>query len=104
MLRVYDVMIGVLERLGPVIGMIEKRDADLARQARRAASSVVLNIAEGSGSSAGNRSLRYRNALGSARETKACLDVAKALYGLEVDPVTIDQLDKVAFTLRRVLA
>ena len=40
---------------------------------------LVLNLAEGSGSAAGTRTARYRTALGSARETGACLDVAEAL-------------------------
>jgi four helix bundle protein len=60
----------------PAVAAIESRDRDLARQMRRAASSVVLNIAEGSGSSGGTRRERYRNALGSAREVVACIDVA----------------------------
>lgn len=41
--------------------------------------SVALNPGEGSGSRGGNRNLRYRSALGSAREATACLDVALAL-------------------------
>jgi len=45
---------------------------------RRAASSVVLNIGEGSGCSGGIRRERYRAALGSAREVVACIDVARA--------------------------
>ena len=79
MLRIYEVALRVLEELRPAVAAIEVRDRDLARQMRRAASSVVLNIAEGSGSSAGTRRERYRNALGSARETQAGLDVAVAL-------------------------
>ena len=78
MLDIYEVAIGVLQELGPALCAIEARDRDLGRQLRRAASSVVLNIAEGSGSSAGTRKERYRNALGSAREVEACLDVARA--------------------------
>ena len=58
---------------------IEKHDGDLARQMRRAAASVVLNLAEGSGSTGGVRRVRYKTALGSARETKACLEAAEAL-------------------------
>jgi hypothetical protein len=37
----------------------------------------VLNLAEGSGSSGGVRTQRYRTALGSARETWSCLLVAE---------------------------
>ena len=79
MLRIYTTAIEVIERLRPVLAQIEAHDRDLARQLRRAASSVALNICEGSGSRGGTRRERYHNALGSARETGACLDVAAAL-------------------------
>ena len=85
MLRIYDVAIQTLEEMRPAIEVIERRDRDLARQMRRAASSVVLNIAEGSGSSGGTRRERYRNALGSAREVVACIDVARAWRYADVE-------------------
>ena len=44
---------------------------------------MALNIAEGSGSHGGTKLARYRTALGSARETVACLDVATALGYVE---------------------
>lgn len=103
MLRIYETMIGVMGRLGPVVRQIEAHDKDLARQLRRASSSVALNISEGSGSSGGTRRERYRNALGSARETGACIDVAVALgYVESVDAGLLDALDKVRATLVRV--
>jgi hypothetical protein len=46
MLRIYDTMVGVLRGLRPVVAAIEVCDRDLARQLRRAASSVALNVAE----------------------------------------------------------
>ena len=79
MLKIYDVMLGVLREIREAVREIEKRDADLARQLRRAASSVTLNLAEGSGSCGGVRRARYRTALGSARETRACLETAEAM-------------------------
>ena len=103
MLRIYDTMIEVLRGLVPVVAVIERSDRDLARQLRRAPSSVALNISEGSGSSAGTRKERYRNALGSARETGACLDVALACRYLEaIDPALLDRLDRVRATLVKV--
>ncbi len=39
---------------------------------------MALNVAEGMGTQAGNRELRFQTALGSAREVKACLEVASA--------------------------
>ena len=103
MLRIYDTMIEVLRGLQSVVVAIERHDRDLARQLRRAASSVALNISEGSGSSAGTRRERYRNALGSARETGACLDVALACgYLRSIDALVLDGLDKVRATLVKV--
>ena len=85
MLRIHDEMLDAIRSMRGALGAIDKRDADLARQLRRAASSVVLNIAEGSGSSGGTRRERYRNALGSAREVVACIDVARAWGYADVD-------------------
>ena len=103
MLRIYETMIGVMGRLKPVMMQIESHDRDLARQLRRASSSVALNLCEGSGSHGGTRRERYRNALGSARETGACIDVAVALGYVEgVDAGLLDALDKVRATLVRV--
>jgi len=82
------------------VSQIELHDRDLARQLRRAASSIALNTSEGSGCSGGTRRERYRNALGSARETGACIDVAQALgYVDEVDAKLLDALDHVRATL-----
>ena len=78
MLRIYGVMFDVVRLLRPAVEEIEKRDGDLARQLRRCASSAVLNLAEGSGSCGGVRRVRYRTALGSARETRACVETALA--------------------------
>lgn len=103
MLKIYEVMREVLVGLGPVAQAIEGKDRDLGRQLRRAATSVLLNIAEGGGSIAGTRRERYRNALGSARETGACLDAAVALgYVRGVDAWVLDRLDRVRATLVKV--
>ena len=103
-LRIYDTMVEVLRGLRSVAAAIDGHDKDLARQLRRASSSVVLNLAEGSGSSGGTRRERYRNALGSARETGACLDVAMACGYVEaLDEELLDGLDKVRATLVKIV-
>ncbi len=100
MLRIYDTILEVLRMLKPVIEQIEKHDRDLARQLKRCSSSMALNVSEGSGSRAGTRLERYNNALGSARESGSCLDVALALgYVESVDRELLDKLDKVRATL-----
>ena len=104
MLRIYTVAVDVMRKLAPVVVSIERRDRDLARQLKRAAASIVLNIGEGSGSHGGTRTERYRNALGSARETTACLDVAEAFgYVRTIDDELRDALDRVRATLVKVV-
>jgi four helix bundle protein len=104
MLDVYRLMIEVLGMLrGPLTG-IERHDKDLGNQLRRAASSVALNIAEGSGSHGGTRLARYRTALGSARETEACIEVAVALGYVEgVEAGLRERLDRVRAMLARLV-
>ena len=100
MLKIYSVILDVLRELRPVVAAIETHDRDLGRQLRRAATSIALNCSEGSGSHGGTRKERYRNALGSARETGACLDAALALGYLEtVDASLLDRLDHVRAVL-----
>ncbi len=104
MLRIYETMLDVLRMLRPVIAQIEKHDRDLGNQLRRASSSVPLNLAEASGSAGGTRSLRYRTALGSAREVGACIDVALAMgYVDVVDGRLMAGLDVVVGVLVKVV-
>jgi four helix bundle protein len=105
MLSVHDVMLEAITNMRPMLAAIERRDPDLGRQLRRAASSVVLNIAEGSGSSGGVRTQRYRTALGSARETIACLRTAEAFGYVGAAPqALVGGLNRVVGTLVRVTA
>ena len=99
---IYTFIIDTLKIAAPVIRQIAKHDVDLARQARRAASSIALNTAEGFGSIGGNERLRYRNALGSTQEVRASLDVAEALGYIDaVDAQLRDRFDRIAATLYR---
>ncbi len=105
MLRIYDDMLKALAMMRGAVSAIDRRDADLARQLRRASSSVALNMAEGSGSAGRVRTARYRTALGSARETLACLQVAHACGYVDPVPDTLlSTLNRVIGTLVRVAA
>ena len=105
MLRIYDDMLDAVRSMRGCLGAIERRDPDLARQLRRAASSVVLNLAEGSGSFGRVRTARYRTALGSARETLACLETAEAFGYVDAVPATVcESMRRVLGTLVRVAA
>ena len=66
----------VVQRLAPIVDAVRRRDRSLADQLRRAAQSVVLNVAEAQGSDAGNARARFATACGSAKETRAALHVA----------------------------
>ena len=100
MLRIYHDTVTLLSELRPAIDRIDRRDRDLARQLRRAATSVVLNLAEGMGLRDGHRRERYRTALGSALEVHAGLEAARALgYVAPLPPALHDRLDKVVRTL-----
>ena len=100
MLEIYDVILGVVGELRPVIGKIERCDADLGRQMRRAACSVALNTAEGMNSGGGNRRLRYQTAAGSMRETLACVEVGVALgYVAPVPDDLVERIRQVIGTL-----
>jgi four helix bundle protein len=103
MLRIHDVMLDAITTMLPMVRAIERQDRDLASQLRRAASSVVLNVAEGSGSFGGTRTQRYRTALGSARETMACLRVAERFGYVEATPAAlVAMMNRVVGTLVRV--
>jgi four helix bundle protein len=104
MLRIYSVALEICQDASRVAKLVEKRDSSLANQLRRCASSIPLNIREGSGSFGGNRKLRYHSALGSSGEVLACYDVAEAMG--YVDPIGREarrRVDHVIGTLVNVL-
>ena len=104
MLLIYDVVIQAIGEMRPVMEQIAQSDADLARQMRRAFSSVALNLAEGAGVRGGLRRARYETALGSMREVLACVDVAQAMgYVGGVDNAVIGKMERVVGTLVKVV-
>jgi four helix bundle protein len=74
--NVYDRARRVVRDLVPLLHTIREHDKSLADQLKRAAQSVVLNIAEARGSDAGNAKARFSTACGSAKEVRAALNVA----------------------------
>ena len=100
MLRIYSVILEVMRELRPVMCEIERKDPDLARQMKRAASSVALNLSEGMYSRGKNRGARYHNAMGSMQETRSCIDVGVVLGYIDgVDGSLLDQIDRIQATL-----
>ena len=103
MLNVYELVLGLLRKMVPVVAKMEKRDPDLARQCRRAMTSAALNIEEGRARRGGNGRLRFETAMGSANETRACIEVAVALGYLPPEPELTDGWDRAARTLRKLM-
>ena len=85
---------------------LRSRNPDLHRQLRRAASSIALNLAEGSGRNGRDRKQHFRIARGSALEAHACLLVAQAWGELddnELEPILpgLDRLLRMLHALCR---
>jgi len=93
----YEVAVQLVTSLRELVPIIERSDRELADQLRRAAGSVVLNLAEGQRSAKGNKQKHYAIAHGSANEVKAALEVARA-WGW------IDEAQGVGAILDRLLA
>ena len=74
--RTLDESYRLIRILRGVVLVVEKRDRDLGSQIRRAASSVVLNLAEGRGRSGRDQVRFFRIARGSALEVEAGLRLA----------------------------
>jgi len=102
MLDIYPFILETITRLRPLAAQISRADSDLGRQLRRAQASVALNVAEGAYSRGRNRQARYHTALGSARETLACLEVAVALgYVTSLDDGLLGRFNRILGTLVR---
>ena len=84
-------MVGALRR---TVEVVEKRDRDLASQMRRAATGVVLNLAEARKRQGGDRTHLFRCASGSAAETRTALRVAVAWGYVDEQPAAEALLDR----------
>jgi len=81
------VSLQLIAELAPVMPQLESRDGELAKQLRRAANSVHLNLAEGRQRGGRDRGHLYRIALGSAAEVQAALDLGVAWRFLRADAI-----------------
>ena len=99
----YDLALDLIRALRPTLAVIRRHDPRLARQLRDALSSTPLNVAEANGRFGGDRLYHFRVALGSLRETGACLDVAVAHGWLDHAPQAFerDRLCGILFGLQR---
>jgi four helix bundle protein len=78
MLRIVEVILGLIEDVAPLANAIGRKDPALAKQLRDALSSVALNVAEGTDQRGARRTNHYAIALGSARESWVALRAAAA--------------------------
>ena len=84
MLVAYDVALDLVRALRPVVAQLRQYSAEAADQVERAASSIVLNLAEG-GRRHGRDPRRFWDmAHGSAGEIRGALDLADA-WGWQID-------------------
>jgi four helix bundle protein len=95
----HELAIEAVRTLREPVDKIRFRDPDLADQLRRAANSMVLNLAEGRWRQGKDRVNRFRIAAGSASEVRACVELAVA-WSL----VSADAMEKPLALLDRVLA
>ncbi|MCA9645023.1 MAG: four helix bundle protein [Polyangiaceae bacterium] len=102
MLEIYPFILETLTLIRPLSKRIFLADPSLAKQLQRAQSSIALNVAEGSYSRGRNQAARFHTAMGSARETLACLEVAAALGQVApLDPALRKRFDRIIGTLHR---
>ena len=91
----YDVSKQLIASLRPIVPAIQRENRDLADQLYRAATSVLLNLAEGQKFNNGNRKKHYEIAQGSANEVKAALDAAESWGWIESAGQSRELLDRV---------
>ncbi|MBC7977107.1 MAG: four helix bundle protein [Myxococcales bacterium] len=84
MLIAYDVALELVRALRPVVAKLRTYSSDAAGQVERAATSIVLNLAEGSRRRGRDPRRFFDMAHGSAGEIRGALDVAEA-WGWQID-------------------
>src|SRR5262249_37645305 len=89
-----DVALAVIREVREPLAMVERRDRALANQARRAATSILLNIEEGNQRRGRDQQHLFRVAKGSAAELRPRLLVAVAWGYLDDPRETLGLLDR----------
>ena len=84
MLVAYDVALDLVRALRPVVAQLRQYSSEAADQVERAASSIVLNLAEGNRRHGRDPRRFWNMAHGSAGEIRGALDLADA-WGWRVD-------------------
>ena len=97
----YQVSLEVITSLRALVPLIERNDRDLADQLKRAASSVVLNLAEGQRLTKGNKPKHYAIAHGSANEVRAAIQTALAWGWIENADAQLSLVDRLLALLWR---
>jgi four helix bundle protein len=82
-MKTYELALNTVRDIAVINRIIDRHDRDLARQLRRCSMSMPLNINEGMYSRGKNRSARLTDAMASAKESVACLEVAAAVGYVE---------------------
>jgi four helix bundle protein len=100
-MRIYRIALELVASVVKLSRRIQEHDPDLARQLKRAVVSVPLNMQEGLYSRGGNRVARFHDAMGSAKETMAGLDVSVAAEYLPPEAVVddLERIDHIVATL-----
>jgi len=99
--RLTDDIISAIGTTHGLCALISRRDADLAKQIRRAVNSLGLNSAEGLHAAGGNRTVRLESAMNSGREAIFGLRIAGAAGYPAADRIAshVDTLDRIVATL-----
>jgi four helix bundle protein len=85
--QAFEFSLELIRSLDQTLAILDRRDPDLARQLRRAAASVSLNLSEGNRRNGKDRIHLWRIAAGSAAEVAASLRVAEAFGYLQAGAI-----------------
>ena len=83
--ELYDVILQLIAELRPLVEKLRQRDRDQALQLKKAANSILSNVAEGSRRQGRDRLQLWNIAAGSAGEVRVQIEAAMAWGDLELD-------------------